>query len=267
VPFLVSPDGVRLSYSIRGDGPWLLLHLGAGCDASLWDAAGYVGPLSQQYRCILLDHRGHGPSDRPRGAAAYHIDRYESDVLALLEHLKVERTAFWGYSAGVDTGLKLADNHPNRVWALVGSGGMGHTTREEMEEVVDRRVIEMREHGWEPMLDRFDANERQEVPGWMKDRIRATDAQQFTDYLQAALTWEWDDWDALPRIGTPTLFVAGGLEDPDDETAVAVSRMQNANRIRLDGLGHMNAFLGSELVLPHVLPFLARYAPGREGPG
>ncbi len=96
----------------------------------------------------------------------------------------------------------------------------------------------------------------------MKDRIRATDTQQYADYLQAALTWEWDDWDALSQIHSPTLFIAGALEDPDDETRVAVARMRNASRVRLDDLGHIHAFLSSELVLRHVLPFLARHAPG-----
>ena len=38
-------DGFRLRYEIEGTGPGLVLHLGAGCDASLWRAAGYVAPL------------------------------------------------------------------------------------------------------------------------------------------------------------------------------------------------------------------------------
>ncbi len=132
---LTTPDGVRLDYNVVGAGPSLLLHLGAGCDKELWRAAGYLDALTAHYHCILLDHRGHGRSDKPRGVAANHIDRYEADVVSLLEHLAVETTAFWGYSAGVDTGLKLADDHPNRVWALIGSGGMGKTTREEMQGV------------------------------------------------------------------------------------------------------------------------------------
>src|SRR6266568_6111604 len=119
MPFVTAPDGVRLKYELAGQGPALLLHLGAGCDSSLWDAAGYVGPLSVSYQCILFDHRGHGESDHPRGSEANHLDRYVADVLALLEHLGIERTAFWGYSSGVSVGLKIADEHPARMWALV----------------------------------------------------------------------------------------------------------------------------------------------------
>jgi pimeloyl-ACP methyl ester carboxylesterase len=265
MPFVIAPDGVRLKYELEGQGPPLLLHLGSGCDSELWRAAGYVPALSESYQCILFDHRGHGESDHPRGAEANHIDRYVADLLALLDHLAVERTAFWGYSAGIDAGLKLADEHPGRVWALIGSGGLGHQSPEENAEYVARRVPEYREHGWEKLLERFDDQEPDPVPEWMKRSIRATDLEPVIDYLQAyplgSAAGDWDYWEALTRITAPALFLTGELEDPEDGTAEAVARMPNATRIRLYGQGHINAFLRSDLVLPRVEGFLARYAP------
>jgi pimeloyl-ACP methyl ester carboxylesterase len=258
VPFITSPDTVRLKYELVGDGPPLLLHLGAGCDSSVWDEAGYLEPLAGSYRCILFDHRGHGESDKPRGIEANHIDRYVDDVVALLDHLKIESTSFWGYSAGIDVGLKLAYDHPSRIRSLVGSGGLGHTTPEDLAQFVAKRVPELQEHGWEKMLDRFDTQESEPVPGWMKERIRATDVQQFIDSLRAAPGW--DDWEALPRISAPTLFITGELEDPHDGTGDGVSRMPNGRRVRLAGQGHINAFLRSDLGLPHVLEFLSTNA-------
>src|ERR1700730_16658153 len=117
--FLTPSDGARLHYAVEGDGPPLVLHLGAGCDSELWRAAGYLEPLAKSYRCILFDHRGHGRSDRPRGAAANHINRYASDVVALLDHLDLEGAAFWGYSNGSTVGLKVAEEQPPRVSALI----------------------------------------------------------------------------------------------------------------------------------------------------
>jgi pimeloyl-ACP methyl ester carboxylesterase len=260
MPFVTSPDGVRLKFELKGEGPPLLLHLGAGGDSGLWRAAGYVDPLSKSYRCILFDHRGHGESDHPRGIEAHHIDRYVADVVALLDHLRIETSAFWGYSAGIDVGLKLADDHPARVWALLGSGGMSQGSPEEYAKGVARRVPEFQEHGWEKLVARFDDQERDPVPEWMKERIRATDIGQFIDYLQAGTDWGWDDWEALPRVTAPTLFLTGELEDPDDATAGAAARMPNGSRVRLAGLGHINAFLRSDLALPHAMEFLGRNA-------
>jgi len=46
MPFLTSPDGIRLKYALQGERLPLLLHLGAGGDSELWRAAGYLEPLS-----------------------------------------------------------------------------------------------------------------------------------------------------------------------------------------------------------------------------
>jgi pimeloyl-ACP methyl ester carboxylesterase len=96
MPFLTSPDGVRLKCEIQGDGRPSCCNLGAGCHSGLWRAAGYLEPLAA-------------------------VDRYVIDVLSLLDARDITRTAFGAYSNGISVGLKLADDHPERLWALVGS--------------------------------------------------------------------------------------------------------------------------------------------------
>lgn len=261
--FLTSTDGVRLAYELEGEGPPLLLHTGAGCDADLWRAAGYVEPLAASYTCILFDHRGHGASDCPRGPEAYGIDRLTADVVELLDHLGLDSVAFWGYSAGISPGIRLAEQQPQRIWALLGSGAVApEDSPEELSEWLAVKVPEFREHGWEKLLERFDRQEPEPVPEWMKERIRATDVGQFVDQLLALPDWGWDEWEALATLSTPTLFLTGELEDPDDLVAQAVERMPDASRVRFAGQGHINAFLRSGDVLPHVTEFLAANAPG-----
>jgi len=38
-------------------------------------------------------------------------------MVALLDHLGLERAALWGYSSRVAVGLKVAQEHPNRIGA------------------------------------------------------------------------------------------------------------------------------------------------------
>lgn len=261
--FLVSPDGFRLKYELQGDGPPLLLHLGAGCDSGLWRAAGYVEPLAASYTCILFDHRGHGESDHPRGPKANHIDRYVTDVLSLLDALGIDRTAFWAYSSGISVGLKLGDEHPDRLWALVGSGLIGKpVSAEQLAERVRATIAEFGEFGWDKMISEFDQQETEAVPGWMKERIRATAIEPQIDWNTARPGWGWSSWESLARVATPTLFLTGELEDPDDVMAEAAALMPNATRMRVPGLGHINAFLQSQIVLPRAMAFLAENAPG-----
>jgi len=264
VQFLESSDRVRLAYEVEGHGPALLLHLGAGCDSELWRAAGYAKALSQSYTCVLFDHRGHGESDKPRGAEAYHIDRLTADVVELLDHLGIESTAFWGYSAAVCQGAMLAERHPERIWALVVSGSVSPPDPDPDSDGyawVEAAAAEFREHGWEKLIARFEQQEPDPVPTWMTDRIRATDVEQYVDLIESFPDWRWEEWDALQTVAAPTLFLTGALEDPDDDVGTIVARMHHGERVRLPGLGHINAFLATESVLPHVEAFLAEHAP------
>jgi pimeloyl-ACP methyl ester carboxylesterase len=256
MPHLTAPDGVRLYYELEGDGEPLLLHLGAGCDLELWRAAGYVETLARHHRCILFDHRGHGRSDHPLGSEAHTNDRYVEDIVALLDHLGIASTAFWGYSNAVFPGLALADTHPGRVTRLVLSGGFANVSREQLAATMEERVRTLRENRWELMIAGFEKEEVREVPEWMKERIRATAIEPLIAWRLARPHWTWDAWEALPRIKTPTLFLVGELEDPDRETAQAAALMPDARCVFLPGLGHINAFLRSDLALPHALRFL-----------
>jgi pimeloyl-ACP methyl ester carboxylesterase len=258
VPFLTSPDGFRLKYDVEGKGPPIVLHMGGAGDADLWRAAGIVAPLSERYRCILFDRRGHGESDKPRGPDANSIHRYADDVVAVLDHLGIESCGFWGYSAGGVAGLRVADGHGSRLRCLVFSGAIGQTPADQLPAIAERQLSEL-EGGWDELLARFDREEPGGIPSWALERFRATDLEQFVDYVQSRPEWNWDPWEALPRIEVPTLFVTGELEDPEDETGRAVARMRSATRHRVPGKWHVNAFLESESIMPIVMAFLERY--------
>jgi len=70
-------------------------------------------------RVVLLDLLGHGQSDKPVHAAEYRFDTYVEQVVALLDHLEVQRAVVGGVSLGANVSLLAATTHPERVRALV----------------------------------------------------------------------------------------------------------------------------------------------------
>jgi len=120
-------------------------------------------------------------------------------------------------------------------------------------------MAEFREYRSDKLIGRFDNQEPAGVPEWMKERIRATDVQQFIDWLEALPDWKWDEWASLPRVSAPTPFIVGELEDPDDQTSEGAALMPNGARVRVLRQGHIGAFIRSDLALPHAMEFLARY--------
>lgn len=108
----VEHDGARIWYATYGAGlPVILLHGGLGHGGN-W---GYQVPalVENGYRAVLVDSRGHGRSTRD--ARPYSYEQMASDVLALMDTLKLEKAALVGWSDGACTALILADQAPARV--------------------------------------------------------------------------------------------------------------------------------------------------------
>lgn len=107
-------NGIKIWYAVYGQGkPVLLLHGGLG-NSNYW--GNQVPVLAKQYQVIVMDSRGHGRStrdDRPYG-----YDLMASDVIALLDYLKIDKVALVGWSDGAILGLDIAIHHPERLSKL-----------------------------------------------------------------------------------------------------------------------------------------------------
>ncbi|MCU1717955.1 3-oxoadipate enol-lactonase [Pseudomonas sp. 5P_3.1_Bac2] len=109
-------DGV-LNYQIDGPAaaPVLVLSNSLGTTLGMWDEQ--IPQLSQSFRVVRYDTRGHGGSSVTDGP--YRIEQLGRDVLALLDALKVERAAYCGLSMGGLIGQWLGINAPERFSHIV----------------------------------------------------------------------------------------------------------------------------------------------------
>lgn len=95
-----------------GDGPPLvLLHPGVG-DSRIWDPV--LPALAASYRVIRYDARGFGRSPAPKVKFSLF-----ADLIAVLNHYRLDRVAIVGCSQGGGSALALALDQPARVSALV----------------------------------------------------------------------------------------------------------------------------------------------------
>ena len=109
-----SVNGIMMHYQVFGSGePVLLIHGGIG-HGDLWSSQ--VADLAKDHKVIVPDSRGHGRSTR--NAEPFGYDLMASDYVALLDHLKVDKTALVGWSDGGIIGIDIAMNHPERLTSL-----------------------------------------------------------------------------------------------------------------------------------------------------
>ncbi|WP_287127884.1 alpha/beta fold hydrolase [Candidatus Cyanaurora vandensis] len=93
----------------------LVLVHGLAANLAFWY---HLAPaLAAQYRVTMVDLRGHGRSGMP--ATGYTPAVLAQDVLALLDHLGLERVHLLGHSFGGSVCLHLALAHPERLASLL----------------------------------------------------------------------------------------------------------------------------------------------------
>lgn len=108
----VAVEGGQLWAEDSGDGPAVvLLHPGWG-DSTIWLPV--MERLPARYRVIRHDNRGYGKSPAP--TAAFTL---LGDLIAVLDHLALDRVVLVGHSGGGATALGLALADPARVSGLL----------------------------------------------------------------------------------------------------------------------------------------------------
>ena len=112
-------EGHRLAYTIYGQGnrPIVLLH-GQLLSQTMQQAL--ARSLAERgQRVITVDLLGHGQSDKPDEMALYSMQRYAEQVLALLDHLELEKAVIGGTSLGANVALEFAALAPGRLQGLL----------------------------------------------------------------------------------------------------------------------------------------------------
>lgn len=110
-------DGTELAYHTFGTGPTILLCNGLGGSWKAWSHQ--IGYLSDRYRFVSWDYRGLYKSGRPPDPEAIHVGHHARDALAILDAVGAERSAFFGWSMGVQVALEVFRTAPDRVATLV----------------------------------------------------------------------------------------------------------------------------------------------------
>lgn len=119
-----SSHGVEIAFYDEGAGdPVLLIHGFASNVAANWRDTQWIKFLTGHgFRVIALDNRGHGHSEKLYEPKAYTGPVMAEDALALLDHLRIEKTDVIGYSMGARIAAFLALAHPERIRRVVFSG-------------------------------------------------------------------------------------------------------------------------------------------------
>lgn len=115
----VAHDGARIWFATVGNGPPVILLHGGDASSEFWgDQAPAL--LASGRRVVLIDSRGHGRSTRDGRPLGYEL--MESDVIAVMNAIGIQRADVVGWSDGAILGLIMAMRDPQRVQRVFAFG-------------------------------------------------------------------------------------------------------------------------------------------------
>jgi 3-oxoadipate enol-lactonase len=194
------------------DAPVLVLSGSLGSTLDMWRPQ--LEPLSERFRVIAVDHRGHGGSPAPAGP--YRMSELAGDVVALLDSLGIDRVAWCGLSMGGMVGMCLAAEHPERISRLI----LCCTSAYFPDKTPWReRIAAVADGGTAPIAGTVVA--RWFTPEWaaahpetVAETVAMVTDTSDAGYLACCQAIEaWDHRDRLGAITAPTLVI-GGAQDP-----------------------------------------------------
>ncbi|WP_330468795.1 alpha/beta hydrolase [Streptomyces longwoodensis] len=200
--------GARLMYDDEGprDGggvPLVFVH-GWTANRHRWDHQ--VAHFAERRRVVRLDLRGHGDSG---GAGVRTIGELARDVVALLDHLGIERCVLVGHSMGGMIAQTVALEHPGRVERMVLVNSIGRMAYNRA------RGLLMAVSTLVPFKLFVATNIRRAfAPGYPREEVRRyiRDSADTPREVVMTLYGAMRGFDVLDRAGgirTPTLMVHG----------------------------------------------------------
>jgi pimeloyl-ACP methyl ester carboxylesterase len=119
-------NGLKMYYEIHGpvDGkknPLVLVHGGGSTIETSFEKV--LPALAKTRQVIAFEQQGHGHTadiiDRP-----FTFEQTADDTAGLMQHLKIEKADFFGYSNGGNVAMQVAIRHPNLVHKLIVASAM-----------------------------------------------------------------------------------------------------------------------------------------------
>ncbi len=206
----ISIGDCSLYYEEHGSGEPFLMVPGLGGTFSGF--AKVIPGLAKHYRVIVHDHRGCGQSDKP--LMTYSVDQMASDVIKLMDALKIDSAHYLGHSTGGAMGQTIAIEQPQRLRKLILSSTWTHNDAHFSRSFEARRALLQHTgpagytRGSNPGL----------WPGWWatanETLLAELEAQQIASFPPPAIVlsridaiMRFDRRDGLAKIKAPTMAI------------------------------------------------------------
>lgn len=227
---------ITLSVRECGSGPLAIFLHGITANAAVWDPV--LDRLSDTFRAVAVDQRGHGRSAKP--PSGYHGTDFADDVARLVDVLGGGPALLVGHSLGARNAVFAAAEHPELVSAVVAIDFTPFIEREAFD-AVERRIrsgdttFTSRDAVERYLRDRYprmpaDAIARRATYGFERVDGRYEPLADGAAMIETHRSLVSDDTEgAFSRVRCPLLVIRG-----EASTVVSASAFEKTRRLRPD---------------------------------
>lgn len=264
----IDVGGAEIYYETYGAGTPLFLVPGLGGLGQYWKPN--IPALSERYQVIIHDHRGTGQSSR--SLIRYSVDQMTNDLIAIMDHLKLDKAHLIGHSTGGAIGQTLAVLQPDRLKSLVIYASWTKNDPFFARAFEARRAL-LTEAGaaayvrstpvflypdwWiNENIGLLEEREKTTIPSFPPAEIVASRIDAILDF---------DRTNDLPKVGTPTLVICAkdDILTPPYFSRQLARLIPGAKLVELDKGGHCASEVSAAAFNAAVLDFIAEHEEGR----
>ena len=235
---IVHVNGIDLAYERRGSGQPLLLIHGFPLDRTTWDQVAIL--LESDFDLIIPDLRGFGESSPIQ--SPYRMTDIADDLIGLLNHLGVDKTAVAGHSMGGYAALALAGKYPQRVsgLALISSQAAADTSERKAGRY--KTAQDVGDGGTGVVVDGMTPkfSDNAETQKYVREVMLRQKPSGMIGGLEAMAERE-DRNSILASLQVPLALIHGDADTliPVDKAREIKSSVASATLVELSGVGHL----------------------------
>ncbi|KKK44944.1 hypothetical protein LCGC14_0641930 [marine sediment metagenome] len=271
-------DNIKIYYEDVGNGEPIIANHGLSENTIYWSESGVTEKITEKYRMISMDMRGHGRTVVESEPYGYDVDTMATDFDALADHLGIEKFHILTHATGGMVGVRYAMTRSERLISLMlvdtGSATMPDyyiknppptPSEEEIEAYsnwarnssLDDIIQASRKNPGEflfKMAEHPDADRMWDV--W-KEVMRVQDREALAHFRSVFYTDPDHRVESLRQIKCPTLILIGEFDIVFlSASEIMAKEIPDNLHVVMPGLGHMTNIENTKGFLKEVFDFL-----------
>jgi pimeloyl-ACP methyl ester carboxylesterase len=270
-------DNARIYFEDTGSGDPIIAVHGLIENTFYWNKTGVTNALTKTKRFIAMEMRGHGRTVVTGDPLGFDADTVGQDIIALADHLKIDRFHVLTHSTGGFAAVRYAMKDCSRFATLILSDSSSSTSPvsadpETLKQLNDAFAKSFEKFTWDQIIKSFkkrpgpffrglvESEKCDELLVLAREIVECNDRNVIASFVRSFYTDPDPRIDDLRKIHCPVLVIYGEKDDLFIQSSKLMAKeIPGAKIVEYPGVGHMTAIEAPERLAADILEFVNQH--------